>query len=157
MENWFFGRACPLERMSTLECGSRLANFRSGSWACENVSAEGDRRRQAQLGIDKPCHKHWRPLLPSGRASQPCFTRRRVAPASQQLSIICWTRKAPREQAPQDPAERAKLPMCDSMRAFPSTAFEACTALLRIMSRIGAKDDDGSGVSVISKSDKVPT
>jgi hypothetical protein len=30
MENRFYGRACPLERMSALECGSRLANFRLG-------------------------------------------------------------------------------------------------------------------------------
>ena len=26
-------------------------NLSAGSWACENVSAEGDRRRQAQLSL----------------------------------------------------------------------------------------------------------
>jgi len=31
IEDWFYGRARPLERMSALECGSRLSNFRSGS------------------------------------------------------------------------------------------------------------------------------
>jgi hypothetical protein len=31
IEDWIYGRARPLERMSALECGSRLANFRSGS------------------------------------------------------------------------------------------------------------------------------
>jgi hypothetical protein len=30
MEEWFYGKARPLERMSALECGSRLANVRSG-------------------------------------------------------------------------------------------------------------------------------
>jgi hypothetical protein len=31
IEDWFYGRARPLERMSALECGSHLSNFRSGS------------------------------------------------------------------------------------------------------------------------------
>lgn len=31
IEDWLYGRARPLERMSALECGSRLSNFRSGS------------------------------------------------------------------------------------------------------------------------------
>jgi hypothetical protein len=33
MEEWLYGKARPLERMSALECGSRLANVRSGSFA----------------------------------------------------------------------------------------------------------------------------
>ena len=56
------------------------------------------------------------------------------------------TKAAPRAQAPQDPAQRAKLPgkiakaECHAGHSREaSTAFsEACTAFLRIMSRIGA-------------------
>ena len=38
MENWFCGRECPLERMSALECGSRLSNFRSGSMPLKKLA-----------------------------------------------------------------------------------------------------------------------
>jgi hypothetical protein len=52
----------------------------------------------------------------------------------------------PRAQPPQDPAQRAKLPCAKRMRSVmrgipvkrPSPFSEACTAFLRIMSRIGA-------------------
>src|ERR1700730_17614549 len=40
IEDWIYGRARPLERMSALECGSRLANFRSG-WIRLIRSVEG--------------------------------------------------------------------------------------------------------------------
>ena len=51
--------------MSALECGSRLANYRSGSWSCENVSAEGERRRHLNLACCPNCELELRWLARS--------------------------------------------------------------------------------------------